>query len=510
VHDAKHIRFDGWTLARESGELTREGKTQRLAPQPLAALLAMLDRAGEVVTRETLVAVLWPKGIVDFDNSLNAVIRKLRVALGDASETPQYIETLPRIGYRFIGKVEQAPVGEPAMSAPAVSAPAVSPPKVPAVAALRRNWRSWIGVAALLAAVVGMPLVLRRDPPVPANTAPRKPAAAPAPAAAAPVPRRTTSERAYDLYLQGVFNRSRRDINGTPLALANLEAALKEDPMYEDAWAAMAETYAGAAMIEYAPTVPTYEKERSAALRAIEIDDTLAHGHSALAQIALMYDHDLAKSEAELALARKLDPAYSRHWHTLAFLRTAQGRLPEALDAMRRARELEPMTLLYSSNYGLLLYESRRYDEAIAHAKALLATQPRLDQARSLLIRALIAKGDVTAALEQLPLRVSERPNLADAGFVYAHAGDRAQALAEIARIERIGKEGFGVGYDVAIVRAALGDVAEGCAALERAVTDHSLTVMWMRNDPRMDPLRGQACFEEAAANLFKNSAGTG
>ena len=104
---------------------------------------------------------------------------------------------------------------------------------------------------------------------------------------------------------------------------------------------------------------------------------------------------------------------------------------------------------------------------------------------------------------EQLPLRINERPNLADAGFVHAHAGDRAQALAEIERIERIGREGFGVAYDVAIIRAALGDVAEGCAALARATSDHSLTVMWMRTDPRMDPLRGQPCFHDAEQKLF-------
>ena len=104
--DAATYRFDGWTLDRASGELARDGKAQRLAPQPLAMLIALLDRAGDVVTREALVQVLWPSGIVDFDNSLNAVVRRLRVALGDDSEVPRYIETLPRIGYRFVGKLD--------------------------------------------------------------------------------------------------------------------------------------------------------------------------------------------------------------------------------------------------------------------------------------------------------------------------------------------------------------------------------------------------------------------
>src|SRR3954469_20550783 len=131
VTDVTHIRFDGWTLTRASGELVREGRMQRLAPQPLAFLLELLDHAGDVVTRESLVKILWPRGIVDFDNSLNAVVRKLRVALGDDSETPRYIETLPRVGYRFVGTLDgagapAAPIDAPAL--PPVATPAASRP----------------------------------------------------------------------------------------------------------------------------------------------------------------------------------------------------------------------------------------------------------------------------------------------------------------------------------------------------------------------------------------------
>src|SRR6185436_16806423 len=139
--------------------------------------------------------------------------------------------------------------------------------------------------------------------------------------------RRTTSERAYQHYLQGIFNRSRRDINGTELALKDFDAALKEDPYYADAWAALAETYSGAAMTQYMPTIAAYEQARSAALRAIELDDKLGHGHAALAHIQMMYDHDFAKAESEVKRSIALDPDYSRAWHTLAILRAFQARL---------------------------------------------------------------------------------------------------------------------------------------------------------------------------------------
>jgi len=94
VTETTEFHFDGWTLVPRSGELAREGNVQRLPQQPLRVLVELLEHPGEVVTRERLVEVLWPKGVVDFDNSLNAVVRKLRMVLGDDSGTPRYIETL--------------------------------------------------------------------------------------------------------------------------------------------------------------------------------------------------------------------------------------------------------------------------------------------------------------------------------------------------------------------------------------------------------------------------------
>src|SRR5262245_22920077 len=88
------VSFDGWTLDRASGDLARGGEVTRLAQQPLRVLLELIENAGQVVTRERLVQVLWPRGVVDFDNSLNGIVRRLRVALGGDSETPRYIETL--------------------------------------------------------------------------------------------------------------------------------------------------------------------------------------------------------------------------------------------------------------------------------------------------------------------------------------------------------------------------------------------------------------------------------
>jgi len=476
VTEAKDIHFDGWVLRPSSGELLRDGTALRLAQQPLRMLVELLEHPAEVVTRERLVQVLWPKGIVDFDNSLNAVVRKLRVALNDDSETPRYIETLPRIGYRFIGSVSPAPEGASAAAAPRVRW---------AIAAV-------VGLVAVLAGVVWWEAQQPRT-------------------LMGPVARlggsdnvgRSSNQRAYELYLDGKFQRSRRDVNGTPLAIASLQAALREDPYFAEAWAALAETYIGAGITQYTPIDEAIKQARTAALRAIELNPRLASAHSALGTIKLHYDFDYAGAEKELLAAREADDRYSRAWHTLGLLRSYQGRTDEAFKYIGRARELEPMTLLFTYSYASLLYATRRYQDAIEYVRPLIASQPRFDQARAVLIRALVETGDIKGALEQLPLRYSDVPMLSDAGLVYAHAGKRDDALREVARLEQRESEGYGVSYEIAIIHAALGQIPEACAALRQAPDDHSQTLGWLKLDPRMDPLRDQACYAEVMQRLW-------
>ena len=148
-----------------------------------------------------------------------------------------------------------------------------------------------------------------------------------------------------------------------------------------------------------------------------------------------------------------------------------------------------------------------RYEEAIEYVRPLLASQPRFDQARGVLIRALVEIGDIKGALEQLPLRYAELPMLSDAGLVYAHAGRRDDALRELERLQRRETEGYAMSYEIAIVHAALGQIDEACAALRHAPDDRSQTLGWLRLDPRMDPLRKEACYSEVAQRLFKPDA---
>src|SRR5262250_365556 len=102
------IRFGAFELDEDAGELRRDGSKVRLQEQPLHVLQILLREPGRVVTREELRHICPSDTFVDFDHGINNAIKRLREALGDTAETPRYIETLPRRGYRFIGTIEAA------------------------------------------------------------------------------------------------------------------------------------------------------------------------------------------------------------------------------------------------------------------------------------------------------------------------------------------------------------------------------------------------------------------
>ncbi|HYZ88469.1 MAG TPA: winged helix-turn-helix domain-containing protein [Myxococcales bacterium] len=118
------LRFGVFDLDFRAGELRKRGVKFKVQEQPFQVLTALLERPGDLLTREELKQKLWPGTTVDFDHSLNTTINKLREALGDSAGAPRFIETLPRRGYRFIYPVNAAPGDEPVGSRSRPLAPA--------------------------------------------------------------------------------------------------------------------------------------------------------------------------------------------------------------------------------------------------------------------------------------------------------------------------------------------------------------------------------------------------
>src|SRR5438105_10707639 len=125
-HPSHVASFGTFQLDLRTSELRRDGARVRLQEQPFRLLVFLIERPGDVVTREELRQKLWPSEFVDFDHSLNAAVRKLREALGDSAENPRFVETLARRGYRFIAPVSwDAREAEPKDRRPVIAAAAI-------------------------------------------------------------------------------------------------------------------------------------------------------------------------------------------------------------------------------------------------------------------------------------------------------------------------------------------------------------------------------------------------
>src|SRR5271168_356600 len=150
------LRFDGFELDLRAAELRKNGARLRLQGQPIQVLAVLLNRAGELVTREEIRAQIWPaETFVDFEHSLHNAIARVRETLGDSAGTPRYIETLPRRGYRFIGPVEKVGIEE-------VPPPSPGEPfrDVPVVKALPRS-RAMLVAALLVGVAIAAVLALK-------------------------------------------------------------------------------------------------------------------------------------------------------------------------------------------------------------------------------------------------------------------------------------------------------------------------------------------------------------
>src|SRR3954468_18866614 len=128
IQDGGSVRFASFELDVRARELRTGGSRIRLQDQPFEILRLLLERPGDVITREELQQRLWPEGTFgDFEHSLNAAVKRLRAALGDDADNPKFVETLPRRGYRFIASLGNGASPRNNGSAPAMSAPPILP-----------------------------------------------------------------------------------------------------------------------------------------------------------------------------------------------------------------------------------------------------------------------------------------------------------------------------------------------------------------------------------------------
>jgi tetratricopeptide (TPR) repeat protein len=316
--------------------------------------------------------------------------------------------------------------------------------------------------------------------------------------------RPTLSVEAYQLYASGIFNWQRTDIDGKRAAVEDFRAAIREDPSYALAWAALAGVRAAQSAFGLEPATVAFPEAKLAAQRAIELDPELADAYAAMGQVLVQYEHRAAEGETYYERARGLNPnlAIVRLWTALNYL--MMGRTDDALAEARRAQELEPSNLAFGANVARIQYFKRDYDGAIATVRRLLVLVPGFDDARSILGRSLLQQGRFDAALSEFNARSKASPaSFGDLGRLYAASGKVTEANAEIEALRTKAAEGFGTAYDIAGIYARLGEFTAACSALDQALRDHSQSVMVLRLDPDFDAMRDQPCVAEVSRSLY-------
>ncbi|HET6176594.1 MAG TPA: winged helix-turn-helix domain-containing protein, partial [Candidatus Sulfotelmatobacter sp.] len=211
-----------------------------------------------------------------------------------------------------------------------------------------------------------------------------------------------TSYEAYDLYLKGNFFWNKRTPEALQQAAVYFQQAINKDPNYARAYSGLADALGLMSTWHWAPQNEFMPKARTAALKALQVDETLAEAHTSLALVAENYDYDWPTAEKQFLRAIQLNPDYATGHQWYAEYLSWQGRLGEALAESERARQLDPLSLIIATDHGRFLYYSRQYDRAITQCRAVLDIDPKFPTARGFVVYALVEEGRFPEALDEL------------------------------------------------------------------------------------------------------------
>lgn len=615
------VRFAAFEVDLATGELRKHGIRIKLQDQPFQILAMLLERPGALVTRDQIQQRLWPADtFVDFEHGVNTAIRRLRDALSDDADTPRFIETLPRRGYRFLGEVRGIEAAEAPTAASAESPePAlhIADKTTPPVSAIRR-WRSlWpialiitIGIAALLAwrlwprtainSVAVLPFaneskdsgldyvadgipgrvidtlseipglrVASRNSAFTFRKVPVKPrevadslhvratvlgtirrngdllqlnvelldtrddkhlwgaeytvSSAQLATLDATIAREvavrlhqrltpqiesrlkpTTNSTAYDAFLRGDYMMDRRVNQNFRVALTYFQKAVDSDPNFALGYVGMQKAYALLADYGGMPAGDALALSEVCADRALALDPNLALAHASKGFTLLNYRRNVPAAQKEFLRALELNPNLAAVYQGYANTLEIQGRYDEAIAAIKRSEELDPLWYGYRAIHAYILTDARRFDEAL-----------RLREERPGLKKNYFAYAQVYAAAGRREEALAELAHLkfneATSPVIYCVGARVLGMVGEVARGRELLKVGLelqkklGPGgsasacspSDAAAAYAALRDRSNMLASLDFAERNFDPRMQWITLNHAFDPYRSDPAFKE-------------
>ena len=312
--------------------------------------------------------------------------------------------------------------------------------------------------------------------------------------------RETRNSGAYELYLEGRYFWSKASEGGVRQSIDLFRQATEEDPQYAQAYAGLADAYEFLGVLDLKPEGEAFQGAREAALKALQLDDSLAEAHTSLGMISFYYDWDWPQAEKEFRRAIALNPNYpvAHDWYALRL--AALGHSQEAIDEMLRAEELDPLSFLVNTHVGRVNFLARRYDQAIEAYHKVIELEPGFERARMRLGMVYAAQGDYARAIREFQeARQLSAPDISYLdgleGYADALSGDKAGARRLLAQlIERSHTEPVPA-YSMALIHIGLGERDSALAWLERSYEERSTYMIYAKVDPLLDPVRSDPRF---------------
>ncbi len=516
VYEFGSIRID---LSRRT--IGRNGENSPCSPRAFDALLLLVQRRGELVTKEELLTALWPDTHVEEAN-LPVLVSALRRAIGDDGRKQEYIQTVSRCGYRFVGDVREIRIEE-------TVAPPTSPPSLPrsdaaegVIPAMRvisgplpsRYARVSVLAVCILAAAAIPPSVhwLNNGG---SNAVPVIVSAHAASVLAQENGRRPSPDsRTGDAEVwveKGRYAWNLQTKDGFLRSIEYYQKAVAEDAGYASAYAGLAESYV---------TLPSYSQQnndeerrraRAAAIKAVTLDNNLAEAHIALGMVSMIDDRSFAAGEREFRRAIELNPRSPLAQGELALCLVAVGRTEEAVSHARQAATLDPLSIRAATDLGIVLYYGHRYTEAQTEFEEALKLDPYSYRTHVNLGKTYIALGriaDARRVLEEASVLSNHDP-LAEGLTAEARAmgGDIEGAKSILAELERRAQTTYVAPISFAFAFAGLGRADDTLVYLRKARADRAIAALFLKVDPNWDALHMNPDFRDLVGDIRLSTA---
>jgi TolB-like protein/Tfp pilus assembly protein PilF len=319
------------------------------------------------------------------------------------------------------------------------------------------------------------------------------------------VKRHTEDMEAYNLYLKGRYFWQKRTEESLKKSINYFQQAIDKNPLYGLAYTGLADSFNVLPWFSNIPPRDAYPKAKAAAVRALEIDDTLAEAHTSYAWSIMFHDWDWVNAEKEFKHAIDLNPSYSTGHHWYAFYLSAMGRHDEAIAAIKHSQELDPLSFVINEDLGMLLYYANRYEEAIEAFQKTLEIYPDFRYTHLYLGWVYTQKTMFDKAMQEyekeLTVTTVWDPFIeAWMGYTSARMGAKDKAEEALVKISERLNNSYLSPYILAISHHAIGEHDRCIEYLGEALNEGHILLCFLKVDPIFKNLHENAKFK----GLFK------